>query len=100
RLSLSADQFYSELEETLKDHQMPHSEIFRTTRKEGGMFSAAREYLRIKHGDIVFDVCASPFGKNFFISWWLYEATDTMRSVLKNTKFGNFLEQRAARRTF
>ena len=64
------------------------------------MLSASREYLRIKHGDLVFDVCAAPFGKDFFISWWLYETTGPMRVVFKGTRFGSFLQQRASKRTF
>jgi hypothetical protein len=98
--SLSSDLFYNELEKTLQNHEMPNAAIGRTKHKEGGMLSAAREYLRIKHGDIVFDVCASPFGKDFFISWWLYESAGTMRTMLKNTKVGDFLNQRASKRTF
>ena len=98
--SLSSDSFYGELEKSLKSHEMPHSNIGRTTHKEAGMLSASREYLRIKHGDIVFDVCAAPFGKDFFISWWLYESEGSMRSLFKHTKVGDFLKQRAAKRTF
>lgn len=98
--NLSSDVFYKELEDALKQYEMPHSVIQRTKHKEGGMLSAAREYLRIKHGDIVFDICASPFGRDFFISWWLYETAGTMRTVLKNTRVGNFLQQRAQNRTF
>lgn len=98
--AMSSNNFYDELEKTLKIHEMPNAVIGRTKHKEGGMLSAAREYLRIKHGDIVFDVCAAPFGKDFFISWWLYETAGTMRTMLKNTKMGNFLNERAAKRTF
>lgn len=98
--SLSSDVFYGELEKSLKNHDMPNAVIERTKHKEGGMLSASREYLRIKHGDIVFDVCAAPFGKDFFISWWLYETAGSMRTMLKSTKFGDFLNQRAAKRTF
>lgn len=98
--SLSSDEFYGELEKSLSSHEMPHSQIQRTTHKEGGLLSASREYLRIKHGDIVFDVCAAPFGKDFFISWWLYETASTMRTMLSKTKVGNFLNDRAAKRTF
>lgn len=98
--SLSSNDFYGELEKFLSSHEMPHSQIQRTTHKEGGLLSASREYLRIKHGDIVFDVCAAPFGKDFFISWWLYETAGTMRTMLSNTKVGNFLNDRAAKRTF
>lgn len=98
--NLSSDLFYGELEKTFQSHEMPNAVIGRTKHKEGGMLSAAREYLRIKHGDIVFDVCASPFGKDFFISWWLYESAGTMRTMLKNTKVGDFMNARASQRTF
>jgi hypothetical protein len=99
-LELSSNMFYEQLEKTLKEHEMPNAKIERTTHKEAGLLSANREYLRIKHGDIVFDVCASPFGKDFFISWWLYETAGTMRTLFKHTKVGNFLNARAENRTF
>ena len=98
--ALSSDLFYVELEKSLGSHNMPHAHIERTIHREGGLLSASREYLRIKHGDIVFDVCAAPFGKDFFISWWLYESEGGMRAFFKNTKVGDFLKNRAAKRTF
>jgi hypothetical protein len=98
--AMSSNVFYEELEKTLQSHEMPNAQISKTTHKEGGILSAAREYLRIKHGDIVFDVCAAPFGKDFFISWWLYESAGTMRTMLRNTKVGNFMNERASKRTF
>ena len=98
--SMSSEVFYSELESTLKEHDMPNAVITKAAHKEGGLLSAKRVYLRIKHGDIVFDVCAAPFGKDFFISWWLYETAGTMRTMFRQTKFGNFLNERAANRTF
>lgn len=100
KFNMSAVDFYAELSNELNEHEMPHTTIGKTVHKEAGMLSASREYLRIKHGDIVFDVCASPFGKDFFVSWWLYESAGTMRRMFRNTKFGNFLEQRAQNRTF
>lgn len=98
--TISSELFYGELEEVLKGHEMPNAVITRTKHKEGGLLSASREYLRIKHGDIVFDVCAAPFGRDFFISWWLYETAGAMRTLLKNTKAGDFMNERASRRTF
>ena len=98
--NMSSATFYGELEKNIKIHQIPHAAITRTMHKEGGMFSADREYLRIKHGDIVFDICAAPFGTDFFISWWLYETEGAMRTVFKGTKMGNFLHARAEKRTF
>jgi len=98
--SLSANDFYTALEESFKLHDMPDVKIARANNKEGGIFSASREYLRIKHRDLVFDICAAPFGKDFFVSWWMYETEGLVRQFLKHTKAGDYLNQRAARRTF
>jgi hypothetical protein len=98
--SFSANEFYSQLEQVLKTHAMPNTAMGRTNLKEGGIFSSAREYFRIKHGELVFDVCAAPFGSDFFISWWLYESEGGMKQFLKFTKMGEFLAERASKRTF
>jgi hypothetical protein len=97
--NMSSDKFYSKVEEIIKSHQMPDTKTQRTKRKEGGMFSASREYLSIRYFDLVFDVCAAPFGKDFFVSWWLYETESAMRSFLKLTKVGEYLSERAAKRS-
>jgi hypothetical protein len=98
--NLSSDVFYKQAETIIKDHQMPDVKIERAKHKEGGIFSASREYLRIKRGDLVVDLCAAPFGRDFFISWWMYETESGMRNLLKFTKVGEFLSERAAKRTF
>lgn len=98
--TLSSDDFYKTAEQIIKAHQMPNTEVKRVQHKEGGMFSSNREYLRIKHGNLVFDVCAAPFGTDFFISWWLYETEGTATNLLKNTKIGSFLKAREQSRTF
>jgi hypothetical protein len=38
--------------------------------KEGGFFSASREYFTASRKTLCFDVCAAPFGTAFFVSWW------------------------------
>lgn len=78
---------------------MPSVTIKRVNEKEGGFLSASREFLRIKRNNLVFDVCASPFGKSFFISWWLYETMGTTRTMFKSTKIGNFLDTMASKKT-
>lgn len=98
--TMSSNDFYAEMEQSLKDHDMPKVEIARANNKEGGIFSSSREYLRIKYRDLVFDVCAAPFGKDFFVSWWMYETEGVLGQLLKHTKAGDYLKQRAARRTF
>jgi hypothetical protein len=96
----SSNDFYNALNDVLKEHDMPNTVMGKIKHKEAGLLSASREYFRIKHGDIVFDVCAAPFGKDFFISWWLYETQGTMRTLFKRTKIGDFLTARAEKRTF
>jgi hypothetical protein len=62
--------FYRYVEETLKAKEAPvrpqHIDW-----SEGGLLSAKREYLRASYGRYSFDICAAPFGKDFFFSWWL-----------------------------
>jgi hypothetical protein len=98
--TLSADQFYAAAQHILAAHQMPDTKIVRVVHKEGGMFSSNREYLRVKHANLVFDVCAAPFGKDFFISWWLYETEGRATSLLKGTTIGKILKSKETARTF
>src|SRR5689334_9321418 len=67
----SALEFYKSVEETLKAKEAPNVRVERIDWSESGLFSAKREYLRISHGRFSFDLCAAPFGKDYFFSWWL-----------------------------
>ncbi len=98
--TLSSNELYSKIEELVKSHEMPSTKTERVTHKEGGIFSASREYFRVKHKDLVFDICAAPFGKDFFVSWWLFESEGAMKALLKFTKVGDYLNERASKRTF
>ncbi|HLY61052.1 MAG TPA: hypothetical protein VKV95_09910 [Terriglobia bacterium] len=71
--STSAQEFYGCVEAALKAHQLPDVEISRIEWKEGGTFSSQRLYLRVKRGSLVFDICAAPYGADYFFSWWLAE---------------------------
>lgn len=98
--SLSAEQFYSTIEEMVKKHQMPDIKIERVQQKEKGLFSSSREYLRVRRGYLIFEICAAPFGTDFFVSWWLYETEGTAGQLLKNTKLGDWLSNRKHSKTF
>lgn len=67
----SPKDFYSSVEAAVRKREIPDCEVSRVDWKEGGAFSASREYLRVQRGRHVFDICAAPFGKGFFVSWWL-----------------------------
>lgn len=63
--------FYAAVEEAIKERNVPDAELSRVEWQEGGLVTARREYLRIKRSRLAFDVCAAPFGRGFFFSWWL-----------------------------
>lgn len=69
----SSQQFYSLLEKAIKNRKIPDLTITRINYKEGGIFSAKREYLRVYRKGHIFDICAAPYGKGYFVSWWLGE---------------------------
>jgi hypothetical protein len=98
--SMSSAEFYGLVDKIFKEHQIPDVKLERINHKEGGMFSSSREYFRIKRKDLVFDICAAPFGKDFFISWWLYETEGITKQLLKLTSVGSYLVERSAKQTF
>ncbi len=64
-------EYYAAVEEVMARKRIPELRMGRVTWKERGLFSARREYLRIERGRYVYDICAAPFGVDFFFSSWL-----------------------------
>ena len=60
--------FYTAVEEELKEQKVPGLEISRVEFSEGGLLSDKRTYLRMTRERLVFDICAAPFGTNYFYS--------------------------------
>ena len=71
KCNASVADFYRSVEEALNARQVPDLDISRVTHSESGFGSAKREYLRIRRRGLTFDLCAAPFGRGFFVSWWL-----------------------------
>ncbi|MBV9497463.1 MAG: hypothetical protein JOZ54_24715 [Acidobacteria bacterium] len=67
----SALAFYDAVEGALRVKQAPDLRTERVEWSESGVLSAKRVYLRVSYGRLSFDVCAAPFGADFFFSWWL-----------------------------
>lgn len=65
---LSSQDFYHEVEEEIKVQQVPGLEMSKVDFAEGGVLSDNRVYLRMYRERLVFDVCAAPFGINYFFS--------------------------------
>ncbi len=64
----STKDFYAAVEKELTDQKVPGLEIFHVDFAEGGLLSAKREYLRMTRERLIFDICAAPFGTNYFYS--------------------------------
>lgn len=65
------EEFYSLVEQILREHQVPEIRTERKTFKEGGILSHQRLYLEVARGDYMYHICAAPWGNGFFFSWWL-----------------------------
>ncbi len=72
--TFSPREFYGAIREALARREVPDTATSEVIYREAGVFSAGRAYLRISRENHVVDVCAAPFGRGFFVSWWLAEA--------------------------
>lgn len=69
----SSEDFYGAVEDELASHQMPRMAKSRVEFHQGGAASDKRVYLRMARERYAFDLCAAPFGKDYFFSLRLVE---------------------------
>jgi len=81
-LHFSATEFYSLVEQRIKDHKIPETSVKKISLSQTGILSAKREYLRVNRKDYSFDICAAPFGTQFFVSWWFGERAGFLKELL------------------
>lgn len=74
-LNTSTLDFYAAVEKALREKEVADLRIERIEVPEHGILSAQRLYLGVSYGRLRFDICAAPFGKDFFFSWWLVKRT-------------------------
>jgi hypothetical protein len=65
--------FYKEVETAVAARGLPDVTISRVEYRQAGVLSDRREYLRVRRERLVFDICAAPYGKGFFFSWWFLD---------------------------
>ena len=100
-LPISSMEFYNKVEEKVKLHEIPKIEFSRVTFSQAGLFSAKREYLRISRNNLSFDICAAPFGKDFFISYWYGERVGMIKEMIARIpKVGPFLVRMSELKTY
>lgn len=78
----SAIDFYRSVEQELKSREVPTTQVERVLFRESGVLTAQREYLRISRQRLTFDLCAAPFGKGQFFSWWLVEKRSPYAGII------------------
>jgi hypothetical protein len=69
-LGMPAKEFFDQVKASVDRTGIPDIEFSTVIYRQGGIFSPEREYFRISRNEYVIDICASPFGKAFFVSYW------------------------------
>ncbi len=80
-VGLRPSMFYEMLEEEISLRSFAGMQMTRVYWREGGWFSARREYLRTMWRQVIFDICGFPFGDSFCVSWWLGTNERSVRSL-------------------
>lgn len=96
-LQASPKEFYAAVEQAIEQRQVPDTKRSRVDWHEGGLFSAKREYLRVKRKEYIFDICGAPFGTGFFVSSWLGEVPSGLLALLAEIPVIGYLVQRLVR---
>lgn len=89
------NRFYAAVEAAVQERKVPDVKFSRESMKEGGLFSSSREYLRIKRGDLRYDICGAPFANGFFVSSRLFAEGKFADSLLGGLGSGGVLSQLA-----
>ena len=85
--NFSTQEFYKLLKEELQNQGIKRIEIEQVSLKEGNAFSSRRSYLRATWKEYQYDICAAPFGKGFFISWWLLYKNSIGQLIISKIPF-------------
>lgn len=64
-------EFFERVEAAVKERQVPQVTFQRKDFRESGILSDKRTYLRLRRGNLIFDIGAAPYGTGYFFSWWL-----------------------------
>jgi len=98
-LQLSSKEFYQSLEDQLKYYEYPQLSISRINLSTSGIFTG-REYLCVEFKEYRFYICAAPFGRSYFISWWLKQQPSAWAILLSCIPFfGESLARNSMRKT-
>lgn len=74
--------FYKLIEEELKSKDIKGIQFDKVQLYEGAHFSGARMYLKVTWKEFDFYICGAPFGKGFFVSYWLIYRNSAFQILL------------------
>ena len=83
----SPKDFYQLLKKEIYANGIKNVQMSNVYLKQGNMFSANRLYLRIEWREYQYDICASPVGKGFFVSYWLLFKNSTIQIIVSRIPF-------------
>lgn len=79
--------FYVMLKEILEEKEIPELVTGSKNIKQGGLLSYQRLYFVVSRGDFIFHICAAPWGKGFFFSWWARKRLSSFDSTISKIPF-------------
>ena len=78
----ATSEFYQQVIAAVEMREVPGVSMRTVLFLEGGIQTDKREYLRIERGNLVYDLCAAPFGGTFFVSSWLAQKPSKVLEAL------------------
>jgi hypothetical protein len=86
-VSCTPREFYDRVRSRLEEENLPGLHVKVVAWHEGGIHTEKRDYLRVRRGDYIFDLCAAPVGNSFFVSSWLSNSRDGILEMLAPVPF-------------
>src|SRR5262245_30165198 len=96
----SSQAFYAALEKRIDLQEIAGVDVGHVWLATGAAFAGSREYLRVRRHEYVFDLCAAPFGKGFFVSWWLVREPGCLSHLAAIPLLGWFVRWLITRETY
>ena len=78
------EEFYNTVVDMMFHQNVPDFKVSKRNFKQGGILSKHRLYLEITRGNYRFHICAAPWGKGFFFSWWMKYRLRSLGDFLRN----------------
>lgn len=90
-------EFYNLVEQEISESGLIGINFSQYTRREGGLLSPRRIYLRVRYERLYFDLCAFLSGRSFVVSYWLHVERFGIADLLEEIPGVEFLIETALR---